>query len=271
MRTSKKGFTLLELLVVVTIIVILTGIALPYVSHYADDARYARAKADLEDIKAALALYETKRGEAYFSGDPAIAGPTEGGATSTQKLVDRGYLTKVPADPWGGTYAIYGASGTVMCKGPDGQKCTADDIILPFQPPMSCLSAYWQDGNQDGQVTAPGLTGDTLILTFTRAVKSVAAGYSINLVPLEDVAISPTATKAQPNYGQHYDVSGKQVILSFAAFNPPGPLNLPFQAGQDSIIVNNNDTDLLVDNTYDALTNPTEGKCRKDSIKIWVR
>ena len=57
---SRTGFTLLELLVVVTIIVILTGVALPYVQQYVEDARYARAKADLDEVKSALALYETR-------------------------------------------------------------------------------------------------------------------------------------------------------------------------------------------------------------------
>jgi general secretion pathway protein G len=251
MRSSKKGFTLLELLVVVTIIVILTGVVLPYVQQYVDDARFARCKADLDEIKSALALYETKRGEPYAPEASALL--TNGGATSTAKLINRGYLTKNPVDPWGSPYAIYGASGTVMCLGPDGQKCTADDITVPFQPPLSCISAFWQDGNQDSEVSATGRSGDILILTFSRSVKSNPNGYTLGV---NDVSLAGN----DPDYAEHLDSSGKTLIFTFSA----APT---FKAGQDVITLNPNAPGVNTANLLDNDNQPV----KKDDVKILAR
>jgi general secretion pathway protein G len=250
MFRKNGGFTLLELLVVVTIIVILTGVVLPYVQGYVDDARFARAKQDLDELKQALALYETRRGEPYAPEATVLL--TIGGATSTAKLVNRGYITKNPVDPWGSPYAIFGASGTVMCLGPDGQKCTADDIIVPFQPPLACISAFWQDGNQDSEISAGNRDGDTIILTFTRAIKSNPNGYTLTNI---DVSVS---TPNDPTYAEHLDSTGKQIICVFNPGSPPA-----FKAGQDTITVNNNTTDDFIDNS-DQL-------CKKDEVKILAR
>jgi len=48
---KKSGFTLIELLIVVTIMSVLAGAAIPYVQDYLDDARFAKVKTDLDEIK----------------------------------------------------------------------------------------------------------------------------------------------------------------------------------------------------------------------------
>jgi type II secretion system protein G len=240
----KKGFTLLELLVVVTIIVILTGAALPYVQQYVDDSRYSKAKADLDLLKTALALYETKRDEPYSPDPSALL--TNGGATSTAKLINRGYLTKNPVDPWGAPYDIFGASGTVVCRGPDGRATTADDIEVPFQPPLSCTGAFWLDVQQDSLVNA----GDQLVMRFTRAIKSNPLGYDLTAGPDLGITVPPI-----PSYAVHQDKYGKQLLLSFSG----APM---FTPGQSEISVLNTTNDLLDNNNV---------QCRVDSIKILAR
>ncbi|HPT47515.1 MAG TPA: prepilin-type N-terminal cleavage/methylation domain-containing protein, partial [Candidatus Rifleibacterium sp.] len=59
---KRAGFTLIELLVVITILAILVGAALPYVQNYVAESRLSKAKSDLEEIKKALAIYETREG-----------------------------------------------------------------------------------------------------------------------------------------------------------------------------------------------------------------
>ena len=244
-RINRRGFTLLELLVVITIIVVLTGMALPYVQGYVDDSRYARAKADLDELKLALALYETQRGEAY---EASIV------STTTATLVNRGYLTKNPVDPWGSPYDIYGGKGTVVCRGPDGRSdagYTADDIIVDYQPPLACISAYWQDGDKDSVVSTSGLTGDTILLTFTRAVKSVNNGD----LSSDDL----TVPGGNPNGVIILD-SAKKVLQAFFNGTPA------FSPGVHSVTVNPTTGAGTV-----TFVDYNDTRCKSDAVKITGR
>lgn len=55
----KKGFTLIEILVVTTIIVLLTSIAAVSYSQFSKSSRDARRKTDLEQVRAALEMYRS--------------------------------------------------------------------------------------------------------------------------------------------------------------------------------------------------------------------
>ena len=54
---GKKGFTLIEILVVITLILIIAGIALPRFAGVTDEGRKAKAKAELKTVQAALESY----------------------------------------------------------------------------------------------------------------------------------------------------------------------------------------------------------------------
>ncbi|NOZ63851.1 MAG: prepilin-type N-terminal cleavage/methylation domain-containing protein, partial [Caldiserica bacterium] len=58
----KRGFTLLELMVVVAIIVILAGIILPNYAKRVDRARMVRAEADISALETAIAMYANDMG-----------------------------------------------------------------------------------------------------------------------------------------------------------------------------------------------------------------
>ena len=60
MKSSKlqQGFTLLEIIVVVTIIAILAAYIAPKVAGRADDARIAKAKSDIRVLESSLELYK---------------------------------------------------------------------------------------------------------------------------------------------------------------------------------------------------------------------
>ena len=95
MKQTKIGFTLLEMLIVITIISILASIGLVSYTSFNKNSRDARRKADIEQIRAALELYRSNNGT-Y----PLPAG-TFGLAFGSGSLADTNntYLSKIPSDP----------------------------------------------------------------------------------------------------------------------------------------------------------------------------
>ncbi|HQJ15993.1 MAG TPA: type II secretion system major pseudopilin GspG [Candidatus Omnitrophota bacterium] len=97
-----RGFTLIELMLVVVIIGALVAMVMPRLTGRGEQARVAAAKADIEaNIATALKLYELDNGEF-----PSTA---EGLNALMQKVSNapgwKGpYLEKKPVDPWGREY-----------------------------------------------------------------------------------------------------------------------------------------------------------------------
>jgi len=97
-----KGFTLIELMLVVVIIGALVAMVMPRLTGRGEQAKVAAAKADIEaNIATALKLYELDNGEF-----PSTA---EGLTALLQKVSNapgwKGpYLEKKPIDPWGREY-----------------------------------------------------------------------------------------------------------------------------------------------------------------------
>jgi len=102
---NSKGFTLIEILLVVIIMGTLTAMVLPRLMGRSDQARRAAAKADIEvNIPTALKLYELDNG--FFpsteQGLQALLGKP-----STQPIPENWngpYLERKPVDPWGHPY-----------------------------------------------------------------------------------------------------------------------------------------------------------------------
>lgn len=105
-QTNKKqsGFSLIELLVVATIIIVLTTIGLVSFQSAGRNSRDAKRKADLETVRQALVLYRADLGD-YPSG-------TNYG-TMTNTLIGLDYLTSpAPSDPKNVSPNVYTYSST---------------------------------------------------------------------------------------------------------------------------------------------------------------
>jgi general secretion pathway protein G len=125
-RTAQRGFTLIEIMVVVVIMGILAALVVPKLMGRADDARITAAKSDIATLMQALKLYklDNQRYPTTEQGLQAlVAKPTNGPAANGWK--NGGYVDKLPKDPWGGQYQYLspGVKGEVdvFSYGADGQ------------------------------------------------------------------------------------------------------------------------------------------------------
>jgi general secretion pathway protein G len=126
---KRYGFTLVEILLVVTIIGILAALVIPKIAGRSDEARRKSAFSDVNGgIKTALGMYDVDTGKYPSSLNDLIAQPSD------VKGWKGPYLDQLPVDPWGHPYVyVYpGRKNTtgfdLYSVGPDNQDGTADDI-----------------------------------------------------------------------------------------------------------------------------------------------
>lgn len=102
-RTPQKGFTLLELLVVLGIIAMLAGIVGPQVMKHMGESKVKAAKVQIEDLSATLDMYKLDVGS-YPTTEQGLEALVE--APDSAKRWNGPYLrkAKVPLDPWQNEY-----------------------------------------------------------------------------------------------------------------------------------------------------------------------
>ena len=131
-RRLRRAFTLVELMLVVTIIGILAALVIPKIAGKGEEARVKAAYADIHGgIKSALDEYEVDNGTYPQSLQDLLQQP------SNAKNWHGPYLDPpvLPMDPWGNPYVYYfpgkhNPTGyDLLSTGLDGKEGTDDDIV----------------------------------------------------------------------------------------------------------------------------------------------
>jgi general secretion pathway protein G len=121
----QRGFTLIEILVVVMILGLLISLAAPRIMGRTDEARVVKAKADMKALEQGLNLYRLDSG-VYPTTEQGLAALVEEPRTGEPPRNWRpdGYMERVPLDPWNREflYASDGRTYTLQSLGADGQE-----------------------------------------------------------------------------------------------------------------------------------------------------
>ncbi|MBN1237157.1 MAG: type II secretion system major pseudopilin GspG [Gammaproteobacteria bacterium] len=125
-RAGQRGFTLIEIMVVVVIIGLLAAIVAPNLMGNIDQAAINRARQDIRSIETALNLYRLDNFKYPSSEDGLEALVMNPGESAAPNWKPGGYLRQVPVDPWNNRYQyLYpGQRGEfdVFSFGADGQE-----------------------------------------------------------------------------------------------------------------------------------------------------
>ena len=124
--SRQRGFTLIEIMVVVIIIGLLAAVIVPQVVDKVDQAKMTRAKADIQALEAALTMFRLDNSR-YPTTDQGLAAlvtqPTD---PAIRHWRPGGYVPRLSKDPWGNEYQ-YTSPGThnkdydLSSLGADGQ------------------------------------------------------------------------------------------------------------------------------------------------------
>ena len=126
-QAQQRGFTLIEVMVVVVILGILAALVVPKIMGRPDEARVIKARQDVQAVEAALNLYRLDN-HAYPGTDQGLKALVEkpSGEPAAPTWKAGGYLDRVPQDPWGRPYQYLnpGLHGEIdiWSYGADGQE-----------------------------------------------------------------------------------------------------------------------------------------------------
>jgi general secretion pathway protein G len=123
---APRGFTLIEIMVVVIIIGLLAAVIVPTVISKVDDARVAKAKQDIQSLETALTMFymdNSKYPTSEQGLNALVQQPTD---PTIKNWKPGGYIERVSKDPWGNDYqyvfpGTHGKAYDLYTLGADGQ------------------------------------------------------------------------------------------------------------------------------------------------------
>lgn len=125
-HTRQRGFTILELMVVVAIIALLAALIAPSVMESGDKAKVEAAKVNISNLMKSLKLYKLDNGR-YPTAEQGLQALVQKPTAGPEPKNWRPYIDKLDNDPWGTPYqylnpGISGSGVDVMSYGEDGEE-----------------------------------------------------------------------------------------------------------------------------------------------------
>ncbi|MBT0587855.1 type II secretion system major pseudopilin GspG [Alteromonas oceanisediminis] len=130
---KNKGFSLIEVMVVILIIGIMTAIVAPNILGNQEEAQLKKAAVDIQQLEGALEMYKLRNNTFPTTEqglDALVTAPTI--EPLPRNYPDGGFIKRLPDDPWGNPYGLISPGELsvvdIFSNGPDGQPGTDDDI-----------------------------------------------------------------------------------------------------------------------------------------------
>ena len=121
----RRGFTLIEIMVVVVILGLLAALVVPRIGPQVAEAQRTAARTQISSIEQALEMYNMHNGF-YPTTQQGLEALVKAPTTSPvpKRYQAGGYLQKVPEDPWGNPYIYRNQNGhiQIISTGPDGEE-----------------------------------------------------------------------------------------------------------------------------------------------------
>lgn len=147
-RRAPNGFTLLELLVSVTILAVLTAIAITSYASINKRGRDAKRKTDLEQVRSALEMYRADNG--YY---PSTGAPYFTNVTNLSTDLVSTYMPAIPTDPKNVSPSIYMYKATNASGGKYYGYCLS--ALLESEDPSNDPCIPWASGNHNFSLKNP--------------------------------------------------------------------------------------------------------------------